>query len=81
LPTQCHSFAIPDGLLRKNFVLSEDGRSAGGVYLWQSRAMANRFYQNCFRDLIAKEFSTTPSITCFDTPLVLDNTTGELLKS
>lgn len=29
-------YDIP-GLIRKYFLLSEDGKTAGGVYLWQSR--------------------------------------------
>ncbi|MGA8156617.1 MAG: YdhR family protein, partial [Rhodoplanes sp.] len=32
------------GLLRKNYWLSEDGRRAGGVYVWASRADAERLY-------------------------------------
>lgn len=32
------------GLLRKCYVLSEDGRTAGGVYLWESRAEAEALY-------------------------------------
>ena len=27
------------GLLRKNYWMSEDGRRAGGIYVWESRAM------------------------------------------
>ena len=32
------------GLLRKNYFLSEDGRRAGGIYVWGSRADADRVY-------------------------------------
>ena len=30
------------GLVRKVYLLSEDGRTAGGVYLWETRAAAER---------------------------------------
>ena len=30
------------GLLRKNYWMSEDGQRAGGIYVWQSRADADR---------------------------------------
>jgi hypothetical protein len=30
------------GLLRKNYLLSEDGSRAGGVYFWETRADAER---------------------------------------
>src|SRR5262249_39848180 len=32
------------GLLRKNYWMSEDGRRAGGIYVWASRADADRVY-------------------------------------
>jgi hypothetical protein len=32
------------GLLHKYFYVSEDGRRAGGVYVWASRADADRLY-------------------------------------
>ena len=32
------------GLLRKNYFVSEDGRRVGGVYLWTSRAGAERVF-------------------------------------
>ena len=28
------------GLIRKNYFMSEDGRRAGGIYVWESRADA-----------------------------------------
>ena len=30
------------GLVRKHYILSEDGLTAGGVYLWQTRADRDR---------------------------------------
>ena len=32
------------GLLRKYYLLSDDGDTAGGVYLWKSRADAEALY-------------------------------------
>ena len=32
------------GLLRKNYFMSEDGKRAGGIYVWASRADAERVY-------------------------------------
>ena len=31
------SYQNVDGLRRKHYLLSDDGRTAGGVYLWDSR--------------------------------------------
>ena len=35
-----------DGLRRKHFLLADDGRSAGGVYLWDSREQAEKLYDD-----------------------------------
>jgi len=32
------------GLIRKYYLLSEDGETAGGVYLWESRKAADHLY-------------------------------------
>ena len=32
------------GLLRKNYFMREDGPRAGGIYVWESRAYADRIY-------------------------------------
>lgn len=32
------------GLIRKYYVRSEDGRFAGGVYLWETRAAAEKVF-------------------------------------
>ena len=34
------------GLVRKIYLLSEDGKTAGGIYLWQSRADAERLFES-----------------------------------
>ncbi len=41
--TAPHYQGMP-GLLRKNYYMSEDGRRAGGIYVWASRADAERAY-------------------------------------
>ena len=38
-----------DGLRRKHFLLSDDGRTAGGVYLWDSREQAEALYDEAWR--------------------------------
>ena len=44
------SYQNVDGLLRKHYLLADDGRSAGGVYLWESRAKAEALYDQSWRD-------------------------------
>lgn len=68
-----------DGLLRKYYLLSEDGRSAGGVYLWRSRADAERLYTEAWADYIEQRYGARPVIDWFHSPVVVDNLAGEIL--
>ncbi len=64
------------GLIRKYYIRSEDGRVVGGVYLWQTRQAAERVYSAERRERIEKLYGTKPTITWFDGPVVVDNSTG-----
>ena len=61
------------GLIRKYYLRAEDGRTAGGVYLWESRAAAEAAYSTEWREHVAKLFGGPPEITWFDTPVIVDN--------
>ena len=64
------------GLVRKYYVVAEDGRSAGGVYLWESREAAENVYGGEWRDRVSKLYGSAPSITWFETPVIVDNAAG-----
>jgi hypothetical protein len=66
------------GLLRKYYMLSEDGRTAGGVYLWQSREEAEALYNEDWRKFIREKYQTDPLVTYFETPVIVDNLKGEI---
>jgi heme-degrading monooxygenase HmoA len=68
------------GLIRKYFLLSEDGATAGGVYLWESREDAERFYTAEFERAIVHRFGSEPSITYFQSPIIVDNLVGATLS-
>ncbi len=67
------------GLVRKYYLLSEDGRTAGGVYLWRSRDDAAKVYNNDWRRLIAEKYGAEPSVQYFFSPVIVDNLVGEIL--
>ncbi|HEY6995640.1 MAG TPA: YdhR family protein [Xanthobacteraceae bacterium] len=64
------------GLIRKYYIRSEDGRVAGGVYLWETRQAAERVYDGEWRARVEKLYGGKPTITWFDTPVVVDNSSG-----
>lgn len=67
------------GLVRKYYVLSEDGRTAGGVYLWRARRDAEALYTDAWKAFVRDKYGTDPSLTYFDCPVVVDNTTHEII--
>jgi len=73
-------FKSPPGLLRKYFLLSDDGATGGGVYLWASRQNARDFCEGTLRTMIKERFHVEPSIIYFDTPVVVDNVSSEILS-
>jgi hypothetical protein len=69
------------GLVRKYYVRSEDGRSAGGIYLWESRATAEAVYNGEWRERVEKLYGAKPTIQWFDTPVVVDNRADAITKA
>jgi hypothetical protein len=67
------------GLARKYYLLSEDGRTAGGVYLWESRAAAEALYTPEWKKSIEDRYGSPPTITYFESPVIVDNLTGAIL--
>lgn len=68
------------GLVRKVYVLSQDGNTAGGIYLWNSRAEADAMYTESWRAFVREKYGTDPSVTYFDSPVVVDNVTHEIFS-
>lgn len=67
-----------EGLVRKYYLLSEDGLTAGGIYLWRSREDGERFYDREWREFIVSRYGSQPVVTWFETPVIVDNLSGEI---
>jgi hypothetical protein len=68
------------GLIRKYYLLSEDGETAGGVYLWESRRAAETLYTDDWKKFILQKYGSEPSVTYFDSPVIVDNLLGEIIQ-
>jgi hypothetical protein len=68
------------GLIRKYYLLSEDGETAGGVYLWESRKAADTLYTDEWKKFIQQKYGSKPSVTYFNSPVIVDNLLGEIIK-
>lgn len=65
------------GLVRKYYLLSEDGRTGGGVYLWESREAAERLYNGGeWRERIRSLYGAEPQIGWFESPVIVDNSSA-----
>jgi len=69
------------GLIRKYYLLSEDGKTAGGVYLWETREAAQSKYDADWYAFIREKYGVDPQVTYFDSPVVVDNLTGEIVAT
>ena len=65
-----------EGLIRKDFLNGED--SGGGVYLWESRAAAEAWFNDDWWGWIEARFGARPTLTYFDHYLTVDNAKGEV---
>lgn len=61
------------GLVRKNYLLNESGDVGGGVYLWESREHAERFYTPEWKAFITERYGQPPQVTYFHSPVEVDN--------
>lgn len=67
------------GLIRKYYLLSDDGTQVGGVYLWESREQALAQYSAEWRDFVKQKYGTGPSVQLFETPVVVDNLLSKIV--
>jgi hypothetical protein len=66
------------GLLRKNYWMSEDGRRAGGIYVWSSRTDADRLYTQDWKRFVEDKYGTPPAIEYLHSPVMVDNRDGTI---
>ena len=66
------------GLLRKNYFVSDDGRRAGGIYVWQTRADADALYTEDWTTFVEGKYGVRPSIEYLQSPVMVDNRDGTI---
>jgi hypothetical protein len=64
------------GLIRKHYLLSDDGLTAGAVYVWESRAEADKLYTTDWRQFVTAKYGSEPSVMFFDNLVTVDNMTN-----
>jgi len=69
------------GLIRKYYFITEDGTTAGGIYLWQSREDADRQYTVEWKAFVRGKYGSDPVVNYLETPVVVDNVSNEIISN
>ena len=73
-------YRATSGLIRKYYLLSEDGVTAGGVYLWKSKKDAAELYTKDWEKFMRERYGAQPTVSYFESPVVVDNVTNEIIS-
>lgn len=60
-------------LLRKHYLLTEDGKRCAGLYIWPDRAAAEAAHDEQWQANVAKRTGSRPTIAYFQLQMMLDN--------
>jgi heme-degrading monooxygenase HmoA len=64
------------GLLRKYFIITDDGKF-GGVYLWDTQASAEQWFNPAWHERVRKTYGTDANIEWFDAPIIAASTLAD----
>ncbi|HUT49518.1 MAG TPA: monooxygenase [Alphaproteobacteria bacterium] len=66
-----------DGLVRKYYLFGE-GASAGGAYLWETRAAADKVYTDDWKAMMKERYGMVPTVEYFESPVIVDNAADQV---
>lgn len=66
------------GLVRKYICIDLDESRGCGIYLWENRQSADSYFAAVI-PAIRKQLGADPQVAFFDTPVIVDNGTGEVI--
>jgi hypothetical protein len=66
------------GLVRKYIGCDLEAKQAIGVYLWETREQWEAYFERV-RPLVKAQTGTEPGFEVFETPVVVDNKSGEVI--
>lgn len=67
------------GLMRKYYLFDPETGTGGGCYLFETRAAAEAVFDDDWRALIKNKYGAEPDIHYFETPVVVDNISNEIV--
>ena len=67
------------GLMRKYYLFDPGTCTGGGCYLFETRAAAEAVFNDDWRAMIKDRYGAEPGVHYFETPVVVDNVSDEVL--
>ena len=76
-----HTYQGIPGLIRKYYGIRDDGKTLVGIYLWESRAAADRLYTADWIAMVTKRWGTPPLRQDWETPMVVESAEKRLVEA
>ncbi len=76
-----HTYQGIPGLIRKYYGIAEDGRTLVGMYLWESKAHAERLYTADWVAMVTKRWNSPPLRQEWETPMVVEAAEKRLVEA
>lgn len=67
-------------LVRKHYLLSDDGTECAGLYIWPTRAAAEAAHDAAWQAAVAQRTGSAPAIQYFELQMLLDNEAGTVTE-
>lgn len=74
-------FRTAPDLIRKYFCYDEANHTGHSVYLWESAAAADEFFNEDFYARFKEKFGATPEVFMVDTLMIVDNAADKTLTN
>jgi hypothetical protein len=76
-----HTYQGIPGLIRKYYGIRDDGKTLVGIYLWESRAAADRLYTPEWVATVTKRWGVPPLRQDWETPMVVESAEKRLVEA
>jgi hypothetical protein len=67
------------GLLLKTYIFDEAAGTAGGIYVWENRSVAERAFDEAWRERVRRRWGTEPTLRFLESPVVVDNRSARIV--
>lgn len=81
IKSTAHTYQGIPGLIRKYYGIRDDGKTLVGIYLWESRAAAERLYTADWVAMVTRRWGAPPLRQDWETPMVVESAEQRLVEA